>query len=77
MRLHAYTLDEREAMKLRSQGWAFKSFSGSEWELTWPSVVQCGWPPSFAGEPDPTQYGSAARDAESEVKASARVQQRL
>lgn len=39
MRLHLFTLDEREALRLRQAGWKFKRLEGSERELTWPR----GW----------------------------------
>jgi hypothetical protein len=43
MRLHAFTLDEREAMRLRAAGWKFKRMDGAEWEMTYPDVAK-DWP---------------------------------
>jgi hypothetical protein len=42
VRITVTTLDEREAMALREQGWKIHSMQSSEWVLTWPKK---GWPP--------------------------------
>ena len=45
MRLSVDTLDEREAMELRRQGWKFKSMNDHMWVLEWPDAKR--WPPDY------------------------------
>lgn len=49
MRLVIHVIDEREAFKLRAQGWQIKRMDGSAWELHWPDPKT--WPPDPNAEP--------------------------
>ena len=51
MTLTVSTLDENEAMRLRSQGWKFKSMDASAWTLVWPDANE--WPPDPRGSDPP------------------------